>query len=216
MEDARPVHTMPPENDASSLHPVDARLLQAIASGDVGIWDVRHELQTVHCSPQWKRRFGFPEPNSPDSTHFWQCRVHPEDLDPMLAAMHQHAIEGQPRYEAHFRLRSTGSGYRRVHSRGRIVERDAEGRPLRGIGIMIDLTDRPATPREGLSHGPRGVMAGQPIARPFHQLLLAARDEARELSLNDAEIARERQRLLSQVEDLLREAVEEWLMVQRG
>jgi len=174
--------------------------------GDLGIWDLRLELETVHYSPQWKQRLGFPEPHSADSTHFWRCRVHPEDLQPMLAAIRAHAVDGQPGYEASFRLRSNGSGYRRVHSRGRVIERNAEGRAVRMVGTMIDLTERPFSPRGGLPEGARGLMEGVPLDLPLHRLLSFEHSAAHGEDLA-RQIAAERDRLLGLVADLLQDSV---------
>lgn len=170
---------------------------EAVEAGRLGLWDLRPEQETVHYSPQWKRQLGFPEPNGPDSTHFWRCRVHPADLEAMLGAIRAHVRDGQSPYEAKFRLRSNGSGYRLLHSRGRVIERGADGRALRMVGVMLDLTGRPFTPREGLPQGPRGPMAGVPVALPFHQLLAS-----------DAP-AEEAQRVLGLVQDLLQAALDE-------
>jgi hypothetical protein len=170
---------------------------QAVATGELGLWDLRPELETVQHSPIWKQRLGFPEPQLSDSTHFWRCRVHPQDLQAMLAAMDEHTRGTQPTYEARFRLRSNGSGYRLVHSRGRIIERNDEGRTLRMVGTTIDLTERPFTPQAGLAGGPRGAMAGVPLAFPFHVLLAdAAGADAARFTLEQAWV-------LDLVEDLL-------------
>jgi len=173
--------------------PAELRWRLAIEAGALGIWDLRPEFETVHHSPQWKQRLGFPEPFVADSTHFWRCRVHPDDLESMLEAMRAHARGAQPSYEARFRLRSNGSGYRLLHSRGRVIERDDHGRALRIVGTMLDLTDRPASPRcAGLAEGNRGAMTVRPIEQPFHQLL----------SGNPFSM-REHDRVLGLVEDLL-------------
>ncbi|MBI3348037.1 MAG: PAS domain-containing protein [Burkholderiales bacterium] len=177
--------------------------MRAIETGELGVWDLRHELETVQHSPQWKLRLGFPEPHSADSTHFWRCRVHPDDLGSMLAAMKAHASGSRPSYEARFRLRSNGSGYRLVHSRGRVVERSDEGRAVRMIGTMIDLTERPLTPRDGLPHGPRGPMAGLPLSLPFHLLLDVERSSLDPADGQAAQRVLERDRLLGLIEDLL-------------
>ncbi len=165
---------------------LEFRLRQAVEAGALGLWDLRPELETVHYSPQWKLRLGFPEPHGADSTHFWRCRVHPDDLDAMLAAMREHASGERPAYEARFRLRSNGSGYRLVCSRGCVVERNAQGRAVRMLGTMIDLTERPCTPRVGLPEGERGAMAGTLLVMPFHRLLydaLAVEERRRVLAL---------------------------------
>lgn len=181
-------------------HAAEMRWRQAIEAGELGIWDLRLDLEAVQYSPQWKQRLGFPEPHDADSTHFWRCRVHPDDLPGMLAAIRQHAQGSQPGYEARFRLRSNGSGYRLVHSRGRVIERNAEGRAVRLVGTMIDLTERAPTPGGGLAAGPRGIMGGGPLALPFHRLLCGgeAVDDA-----SRAQIAREKARVLGLVADLL-------------
>lgn len=173
------------------------RWQQAVEAGELGLWDLRLELETVHYSPQWKQRLGFPEPRRADNTHFWRCRVHPADLEPMLTAMRQHARGAQPSYEARFRLRSNGSGYRLVHSRGRIIERSPDGQAQRMIGTMLDLTPRAPTPQGGLPDGPRGPMAGAALALPFHLLLEDAAD------MKTAQFTRERDRVLGLVQDLL-------------
>ena len=180
----------------------ELRWRQAMDAGELGVWDLRPELETVHHSPQWKLRLGFPEPQAADSTHFWRCRVHPEDLQAMLAAIYAHAQGDSPKYEARFRLRSNGSGYRLLHSQGRVIERTAEGRMLRMIGTMVDLTGRPSTPRGGMLDGPRGPMGGLPLALPFHQLLDAA-------DLNTPSLLQERARVLGAVSDLLDDSMAE-------
>jgi PAS domain-containing protein len=174
--------------------PVWVRWQQAVEAGELGLWDLRPELETVHYSPPWKLRLGFPEPELADSTHFWRCRVHPADLEPMLAAMREHARGARPHYEARFRLRSNGSGYRLMHSRGLIIERGPEGRALRMVGTMLDLTDRAPTPQGGLADGPRGLMEGAPLALPLHRLLADAQD---------AKFTRERERVLGLMHGLL-------------
>ena len=183
--------------------PAESRWRQAIDAGELGVWDLRLDLETVHHSPRWKQQLGFPEPHSADSTHFWRCRVHPADLEGMLAAMSAHARGSQPSYEATFRLRSNGSGYRVVHSRGRVIERNAEGRAVRMVGTMVDLTVRPFTPQGGLAGGPRGLMEGLPLALPFHVLLAVEPSAIDTADATKARLVLERERVLGMVEDLL-------------
>ncbi|WP_457444899.1 PAS domain-containing protein [Roseateles sp. P5_E4] len=183
--------------------PAEIHWRQAIEAGELGVWDLRLDLETVHHSPQWKQQLGYPEPYSADSTHFWRCRVHPADLEGMLAAMSAHARGSQPSYEARFRLRSNGSGYRVVHSRGRVIERNAEGRAVRMVGTMIDLTERPFTPQGGLADGHRGLMEGLPLVLPFHLLLSVDRSGIDSADAERAALALERDRVLGMVEDLL-------------
>lgn len=174
---------------------------QAIERGDLGVWDLRPQQETVHHSPRWKERFGFPRVNEADSTDFWRCRVHPGDLEVMLEAMHAHWAGDTPTYEARFRLRSNGSGYRLLHSRGRVVERDDAGRVLRMVGTMIDLTERPSSPRGGLVDEVPRVDSVPLPGQPFHLLLTAPEP----MSDADAAVAEANERLVASVLDLLEE-----------
>lgn len=186
--------------------PIETRWWQAIEAGGLGVWDLRPELETVHYSPQWKQRLGFPDPYEADSTHFWRCRVHPDDLEGMLAAMRAHMLapDARPDYEATFRLRSNGSGYRLVRSRGRAIERGAEGQVLRMVGTMVDLTGRPSTPQGGLVDSTQGPMKRMPLALPFHLLLEVERPGNVIASTTRRP---EQARVFAMIEDLLHAAV---------
>lgn len=185
--------------------PLALRLRQAVDAGELGLWDLRPAQETVHYSPQWKSRLGFPDPHRADSTHFWRCRVHPDDLQAMLTAMRAHWHGTEPTYEATFRLRSNGSGYRLVHSRGRVIERSADGAATRMVGTTLDLTPRPCTPQAGLPEGPRGAMAGTTQGLPFHLLLgMQQADESATDTAPTAATAAERKRVLELMDDVLR------------
>ena len=153
------------------------RWLQALEDARFGVWDLDPRQETVHYSPQWKARLGFPSVLAPDSTWFWRCRVHPSDLDGMLDALRRHLDGYSDSYAMHFRLRSNGSGYRTVLSRGRVVARDARGEATRMVGTMIDLTSRPLAPatRGRVAEDPQGAV---PLQRPPLHVLLGLGPEA--------------------------------------
>ncbi len=143
-----------------SLHPSTMPLsveaqhwLEAIERGAFGVWDLDPAGDMVHYSAGWKARLGFPRIHAPDATSFWRCRVHPDDVQAMLDALSRYLDGHTPVYEAKFRLRSNGSGYRTVLSRGRVVARDGLGQATRMVGTMVDLTPRPVSP------APAGLVA---------------------------------------------------------
>lgn len=144
---------------------------QALEAGAFGVWDLNPVMELVHYSPQWKARLGFPRLLWADSTAFWRCRVHPEDLASMLERLRAHLDGFTSTYETRFRLRSNGSGYRTVLSRGRVVQRDHRGNATRMVGTMLDLTDRPATPLQALFTDERAPQAAGATALPFHAVL---------------------------------------------
>ena len=143
----------------------------AVESATFGVWDLDPRLDVVHYSPQWKARLGFPRIDAPDSTAFWRCRVHPDDFDAMLSSLRAHLDGYSASYSMRFRLRTNGSGYRTVLSRGRVVERDPAGIATRMIGTMVDLTGGSAPAATyGLAAEVPGL-ATQGPRLPFHAIL---------------------------------------------
>jgi PAS domain-containing protein len=151
--------------------PEEHRWLLALEQAQFGVWDLDPRLETVQYSTPWKARFGFAGIAAADSTWFWRCRVHPDDVDDMLGSLRRHLDGHADSYAMHFRLRSNGSGYRTVLSRGRVVSRDARGQAMRMVGTMIDLTARPMPPARGelVADGARDASALQ-LALPIDQI----------------------------------------------
>lgn len=201
----------------SEATPEEQRWRRALESGTFGVWDLDPRREMVHYSPEWKVRLGFPRVHAPDSTGFWRCRVHPEDFEPMLGALRSHVEGDSATYEMRFRLRSNGSGYRTMLSRGRVVARDDRGHATRLVGTMVDLTDRPAyaAPYGLAAEDPRQTVEVAP--EPFHALLgvgrpLAAAQGglAREtFTAVPSATADEARRLVGLVDDLLDRALRE-------
>lgn len=192
----------------------ERRWQAAIEQGDIGVWDLNPAVESVHYSPHWKERFGFPAVNDADSTSFWRCRVHPDDLEPMMQALRAHFDGYCATYEMSFRLRSNGSGYRTVLSRGRAVQRDHRGNATRMVGTMLDLTSRPISPAPQCLADLAVPALTERGTVPFHALLGVCHPAAnRQLVTAGCAAARgqvlaaERDGLLAQVEDLLDEAI---------
>jgi hypothetical protein len=194
----------------------ERRWALAVESAAFGIWDLDPRLDMVHYSPQWKARLGFPRIDAPDSTAFWRCRVHPGDVDPMLGSLRLHLNGCSSNYEMRFRLRSNGSGYRTVLSRGQVVARDHRGNATRMVGTMVDLAGRPApTASYGLAAEEPGPTTEAPRL-PFHAVLGVARpldgiygSACESFGAGGSDDAKESRRLVELIGDLLDVALRE-------
>jgi PAS domain S-box-containing protein len=124
--------------------PSENRLGLAEQHAGFGVWDLDIAHATVHYSPHWKAQLGYAPTDTADTTATWRGRVHPDDLQPMVDALNAHLGGHTPDYEHEFRLRAADDHYRWVLSRGCVVERDADGRALRAVGTLVDLTRRQA------------------------------------------------------------------------
>lgn len=103
-------------------------------------WDVRADRSTF--SATWPALLGYGDAEEADKEGAWEDRLHPDDRERVLAALDA-AVRGPADvYEAEYRIRCRDGSYRWVLSRGRVVERGADGRAQRMIGGITDMTER--------------------------------------------------------------------------
>lgn len=120
----------------------DAQLRFALNEASDGLWDWDIISGSVFFSPQLKRMLGYgPEELAPHLSS-WADNIHPDDVVWVRSVIDDHLAGRRERFEAEYRLRNRNSHYLWVHDRGRICERDPDGRPLRMVGMVHNVTDR--------------------------------------------------------------------------
>ena len=124
-----------------ALRQSEERLRLAFAGAQEGIWDWDLQTDAVVYSSRWKQMLGYSDDEIEPHISAWERLVHPDDR---LAAdrAHESVTQGQPTYEAEFRLRHKAGHYVHVLSRGFPVRRDPSGPVLRIVGTHFDLTER--------------------------------------------------------------------------
>ena len=124
-----------------ALRESEERLRLAFAGAQEGIWDWNLQTNAVVYSATWKQMLGYAEDEIEPHISAWERLVHPEDRAAADRA-HESVTQGQPTYEAEFRLRHKDGHYVHVLSRGFPVRRDPSGPVLRIVGTHFDLTER--------------------------------------------------------------------------
>ena len=76
------------------------------------------------------------------SFELWQAKLHPEDQQQALANYYDHLAGKLPFYEAEYRTVAPDGQVTWLWDRGRVIERDWNGHPLRIMGSHIDITQR--------------------------------------------------------------------------
>ncbi len=112
----------------------------------------------------------------------WVSRVHPDDRERFRAAMAGTLERGEP-YAVDFRTADEGGPVRWLSSRGKLMA-DAEGRPLRMIGVSQDITERKRQEEEVRYLAYHDTLTGLPNRRLLDDRLtqyvyVAQRREAR-------------------------------------
>jgi PAS domain S-box-containing protein len=118
------------------------RLEFALQGGELGMWDWNPQDGAVVYSDLWAQMLEYRPDEVEPTVEFFKQHVHPEDLAAVLDRLTGH-VEGRlPVYESEHRLCTKSGNYFWVLDRGRIVERDKDGRPVRVTGIIADITER--------------------------------------------------------------------------
>ncbi|WP_449243202.1 PAS domain S-box protein [Desulfovibrio sp.] len=128
----------------------EERLNLALEAVSEAVWDWDLPSGRVLTGPRWHTMLGYAPDQFPVSLETWSGLLHPDDQGVVMKALNSHLDGLAPDYEAVCRMRSADGSWRRILARGRVVERDGQGRPLRMVGTHADVTDFAAA-REALA-----------------------------------------------------------------
>ncbi len=107
-----------------------------------GYWDWDLAADTVYRDENWYRIFGIDPTISTPDDYLWEYSIHEEDRETVEAHLQNHlAFPDQP-FDIEYRVWKGGGQLIWVHSRGRVISFDEEGKPLRMIGTIVDTTGR--------------------------------------------------------------------------
>lgn len=112
----------------------------AIESSGTGIWDRDLVTDKIRYSPSWFAILGYDDLTSSNHIESSYSRVHPDDLAFVHRQLDDHFAGRTQVYEVEHRLRAKDGSYKWVLSRGRIIARAPDGKPLRFAGTTVDIT----------------------------------------------------------------------------
>ncbi|CAM3774248.1 sensor domain-containing diguanylate cyclase [Ectopseudomonas alcaliphila] len=127
-------------HEIAALRDSERRMALAISGSGTGIWDRNVATGEIHYSSSWKALLGYAEHEIGNRIEESYTRVHPADLDYVRATIQAHLDQRTEAYEVEHRLRCRDGQYKWVCSRGKVVERDKHGKPLRMVGTTTDIT----------------------------------------------------------------------------
>lgn len=118
------------------------RLSLALEAADDGIWDWNLLTDEVYFSPRCFTMLGYETDEAGAGFQTWEKLLHPEDRDIFLKRMKKHISGREQKWESEFRLRNKKGKWQWIMSRGRVMERDEAGLPLRMLGTHRDISLR--------------------------------------------------------------------------
>jgi len=124
----------------------------AVSSSNDGVWDWNIATDTVFRDARYAEMVGAAPEDLATDRHIWQALGHRDDVPAAEAALQAHLAGTSPVYQSEYRLRHRDGPWVWILDRGKVVDRDAGGRPLRMVGTHTDITHRKQL-EERLRHG---------------------------------------------------------------
>lgn len=114
----------------------------ALESGEFSVWDWDLSTGKVLLSKRGKALFGFADNEIGNNIANWMPLYHPDDLLRMKQAFKDHFRHRTPSVDIEYRARAKDGRWKWFRTRGIVVKRAEDGRPLRMIGTHVDRTER--------------------------------------------------------------------------
>ena len=130
------------------LRESERRWAFALEGAGDGVWDWNLQTRAVVTSKRWREIVGCTDSDRVETIDAWEARAHPDDQIKVHEAMESSVAshpEGNSAYAAEYRIRCGDGRWKWILARGMVVERTADGQPLRMIGTISDIDERKAT-----------------------------------------------------------------------
>lgn len=124
-----------------NLEPDDPRWNYVLEKARDGFWDWDTVTGLVFYSARCETMLGYEAGSFAPDVSEWVARLHPDDRERSHAALRQHIANESPQFSVEHRLRHRDGRWLWTHSHGRVVQRDGEGKALRVMGTLADISD---------------------------------------------------------------------------
>ncbi|MBK5969963.1 PAS domain S-box protein [Thiorhodovibrio winogradskyi] len=128
------------EQATAALQKTEERFRYAMDATQDGIWDWQMAKDSVYYSPGYARMLGYQPGELTPNKGAWLQLLFSGERESIATNLSHQLPSGTLSLE--YRLRTKTGGYRWVLGRGKVVERDADGTPIRVVGTHVDITER--------------------------------------------------------------------------
>lgn len=121
------------------LEQTESRLSVALSAANIGLWewDIRESM--CFFNETYYSMLGYEHEAFPMNFEAWESLVHPEDIENAKQELFEYLQEDQGDFSTEFRMRTADGTWFWIRSLGEVVERDANGKPTRMVGVHVDF-----------------------------------------------------------------------------
>ena len=120
----------------------DEQMQLVLAGAELGFWDWDMVTDKVQRNERWATMLGYTHQEITNTTHQWTDFIHPDDRDKAWQSIDD-VLEGKTKlHNLEYRMLTKNGGYIWVHDQANVMQRNADGKPLRMSGTHSDITMR--------------------------------------------------------------------------
>ncbi len=128
----------------ATLEKKEMRLRMASRGGEVGFWDWNLDTDEVFISEEYAHMLGYEDDELPSDPRSLLNLIHLDDKPRFIRTMYRHFEGETDSFSIESRMKSKKGEPRWLVFRGRVVERNDLGRPMRFAGSIVDITEKKA------------------------------------------------------------------------
>jgi diguanylate cyclase (GGDEF)-like protein/PAS domain S-box-containing protein len=126
----------------TSLTVSEDRWKFALEGAGDGVWDWDMVTDKVFRSARWQEIYGYANNEIEETSSAGRALVHPDDLEHQIEDTQDYLLGKKDLYISEFRILCKDGQWKWTLSRGMVISRSADGKPLRMIGTHTDITER--------------------------------------------------------------------------
>jgi PAS domain S-box-containing protein len=125
-----------------ALENSEKQLRFVLQGSELGFWDWNIAAGTVERNDKWAEMLGYTHGEIQSTTKQWTDFIHPEDRDRAWNSVHA-VLEGRSNiHRIEYRMLHKDGSVRWILDQASVMQRDADGKPMRMCGTHTDITAR--------------------------------------------------------------------------
>jgi PAS domain S-box-containing protein len=131
-------------------------MLETAAWGaGIGLWETNFVTDTTRWFNDWCERHDIDPCDGSEHVGRWDQNLHPDEGPEVTRRFNEHVAGKADYYDAEYRIRTRSGTWRWVFERGRVMERDAQGKAIRMLGVCMDLDETKVAERRANARNER-------------------------------------------------------------
>ena len=131
-----------------ALRQSEERYQLAMDAASDGLWDWDVPRDLMYLSPRYQIMLGYQPGELLHTISVWRQLLHPQDKAMAIEFWEQQLASSDESFQFVYRMRCKDGSYATVRSKGKVVFRDEQGKPMRVIGTTVDITQQIERERE--------------------------------------------------------------------